>query len=293
MAEHVEASTGISWRDELPRLDLGDGHGIDVSPGSVLGVRPVGDRGCVGYREADHGRRACPFGNALKPDAVDAQCPACAAADPGRRLARGVITEPGAPYRLYLAWFGGTVVKVGITAVGRGEARLAEQGALSYTFIAEGPLSSIRDAEVAISETGIAPERVRSDRKPPLWWDRDGDGGDVLRRTAAAIDRHNVLSAGLRRPDATVVDLTGRFGLDTAAAPGSYRPLTMLLPETVLAGTVAVIAGKLLLLSTADGSVLCDSRKLAGWPLRTTDDPAANLALGTARHLEPQHPTLF
>ncbi|ADD42481.1 DUF2797 domain-containing protein [Stackebrandtia nassauensis] len=290
-------STGLSWSTGEPRLRLHDDVFVPVGPGSTLAIHLTGERRCVGYWSRVDGDHDCLFGNTLPPETTDHQCSACAGADSGRQLARGFIaTGDDRPYRLYLAWFGpGSTVKIGITAQARGTGRLLEQGALAFTFIAEGPLPLVRAAEMAISEAGIATERVRARDKTPGWWAGVGDATDILKTTAETVATTIPLPDGLQALEPNIVDHTALFGLDQPL-PDRYRSLTALAEDSVLSGHVMVAAGKLLLVSTDDGPVLCDARLLSGWPLETATEARGRLILSEPvrpKRPEDEPPTLF
>jgi Protein of unknown function (DUF2797) len=95
----------------------------------------------------------------------------CQRADPGRLVARGVAPNgmEREPFLLYLAWFGDELRKVGITSKRRGVGRLCEQGALSFCLVARGPFTAIRQAEVLLTGTGVAPERIALPAKQAAW----------------------------------------------------------------------------------------------------------------------------
>ncbi len=57
-----------------------------------------------------------------------ARCEECARLDRAHSVAADTLADDPRPYHVYLAWFGTGMVKVGITAVERGSARLLEQG---------------------------------------------------------------------------------------------------------------------------------------------------------------------
>lgn len=290
-------STGMSWSTGEPRLHLHDDAFVDAGPGSTVSVRATGSRRCVGFWNSADGSHDCPFANPLAPAATDSQCPSCAQADSGRRLARGFISDQDdRPYRLYLAWFGtGGKIKVGITAQARGTARLLDQGARVYTFIAEGPLPAIRAAETAVSQAGLATERVRSANKTAAWWAGTTGAAAALTATAEKIAATVDLPAGLTPLPPEPVDHTALFGLN-GELPDRYRPLDVFTETDVLSGRVVVAAGKLLLLSTNDGAVLCDTRLLSGWPLTTAGETRSQLRLSEPvrpKRPEDEAPTLF
>lgn len=290
-------STGLSWSTGEPRLHLHGDSYLDLRPGSPVAVRGNGPRHCVGYWSSADGDHDCPFDGTVAATTTDAQCPDCARADSGRRLARGFITAgDDRPYRLYLAWFGtGGKIKVGITAQARGTARLLDQGARFHSFIAEGPLPAIRAAEQAVSGAGLATERVRSAGKTDGWWADAGDAATALRDTAAAIAKLD-LPERVNLLEPAPVDNSALFGLDRTPPPDGFRPLTAFGETSVLSGRVLVAAGKLLLVSTPGTAVLCDTRLLAGWPLADAGAQPSRLSLAEpVRPKRPQDeaPTLF
>src|ERR1700678_1140170 len=90
-------------------------------------------------------RRPCLAAARMPAGTTDAQCPACAAADRGRQIARDTaLGDDDRDYLLYLAWFGPSLVKIGLPAADRGRDRLLEQGAITFTPLATGPYTPIR-----------------------------------------------------------------------------------------------------------------------------------------------------
>lgn len=182
-------------------------------------------------------------------------------------------------FGLYLAWFGPAVVKVGLTAAERGTDRLAEQGALTFTWLAHGRLPAIRAAEQAVSAAGLAPERRSRRTKLAAWWNLPDAGHrhQELTRTHRHILDTADWPAGLTLEPATVVDHVDLFGLNHPPAP--CREITQLVPGSVVNGTVRTAAGRDLILDTSGGPVLLDARKLAGWPVQPTTAPLTGLTL--------------
>lgn len=194
-------------------------------------------------------------------------------------LARNATIDDGRQYALYLAWFGPGLTKVGLTATERGTDRLAEQGALAFTWLARGRLPDIRAAEHRISASGLAPERRQRRIKLATWW-----------RLPDETQRHDDLSAayqriietvpwpaGLDQDTCAVVDQVELFGL--GAVPNSCQEITALGSGAVLNGTVRCAIGRDLLLDTPDGPLLADTRLLAGWPLQPTHAASTGLEL--------------
>jgi hypothetical protein len=273
--------TGISWRGGQPALTLTDRAGGELSRplryGEPFGIQLDGPRRCIGvWRGAI---RWCQFGSLIGADDRDAQCSACAAADPGRALARDAVVDHR-EFRLYLATFGGGSLKVGISAVDRGDERLLEQGALAYTWLGRGSHVAARAAETVLSAAGLAAERRQRTTKINGWWHRGGKAArrDVLRGVAAAARRLPTWPSGIRpEPDGGinhVVDHADMYGLDEI--PNQLHDVDQLRDGAALAGRIRTVIGPELLLDHAaatDGGhpgervLLISGRMLAGWPV--------------------------
>ncbi len=239
-----------------------------------------GQRCCVGVWLAQRRRRQpCPFGHLIPPPATRAQCDPCGAADPGTRFARNATLDDGREYALYLAWFGPGLTKVGLTATERGTDRLAEQGALAFTWLAHGRLPDILAAERRVSASGLAPERRQRRVKLATWWTLPDhtQRRDELRATYQQIITTVPWPTGLDRAACAVVDQVELFGLD--ALPDSCQEITALTSGAVLSGTVRCAVGRDLLLDTQDGPLLADTRLLAGWPVHPSTAAPTSLQL--------------
>ena len=112
--------TGIRWTDGLPAIGWwAEGRGERSSPlgygQRVLAFAARGVRHCVGARG-----NACPLGAAVSGRSTGARCEECARLDRAHSVAADTIADDPRPYRVYLAWFGPGMVKVGITGAERG-----------------------------------------------------------------------------------------------------------------------------------------------------------------------------
>ncbi len=194
-------------------------------------------------------------------------------------FARNATIDDGREYALYLAWFGPGLTKVGLTATERGTDRLAEQGALAFTWLAHGRLPAIRAAEQRISASGLAPERRQRRAKLATWWKLPDhtQRHDELRAAYQQTIETVPWPTGLDCAACVVVDHVELFGLD--ALPDSCQEITALASGAVLRGTVRCTIGRDLLLDTPDGPLLADTRLLAGWPLYPTTAPPTGLEL--------------
>ncbi|WP_322770180.1 DUF2797 domain-containing protein [Frankia sp. Cr1] len=283
-------ATGLYWTGGIPGFGLADQAGSEreqpAHPGATLSYGLAGERRCIGiWQAADRRRRCCPFSQPLPAQASSAQCAACAAVDPGRAFSRSSTPDDDRTYRLYLAWFGVGLLKVGLTATARDTDRLAEQGAIAFTWLGHGRLQAVRAAERAVAASGLAPDRRQRRTKIAAWWSLPV--ADERRRDLEAAHRaiHTAVSwpAGLTLAPAAVVDRVAVFGLDRV--PVSCQEVIGLHLGSVINGTVRCVAGRDLILDTVHGPVLLDARLLAGWAVHPTDAVIGGLDLRSCHHV--------
>jgi hypothetical protein len=211
---------------------------------------------------------------------TDAQCPACARTDRGRQIARdAALGDDGREYRLYLAWFGPGLVKIGLTAADRGRDRLLEQGAITFSLLAAGPYVPIRQAERLIAATGLARERVTATAKTAAWQVLPPAAERAAQVTAAReqVTSHASWPGRVRPLPGDVTDQAGDFGLGHEPI-GAYQEVTGISDGAVLAGRVRLVIGRDLLLTTPAGPLLVDMRRAAGWAIDPGTDAAAPIA---------------
>lgn len=278
--------TGLHWeqgRALATYLDVAE----PVPSGTALAWRLDGPRRCTGiYHGRTERRRPCPRSS---PVGERSQCGTCAGADPGRLIAQD-RADPSGTFRTYLALFGRSTIKVGLTARGRSTDRLLEQAAAAHVFVCTGPYDEARHAELLLSSGLGIPEHLSWSRKRELW----SDPGTAVERAAvlaeqAARARALVSADGRARvlPDEPVVDHAARYGLE--ALPRDRRVVTSPEADDVLAGTVVGVLGRLLVLD--DGLVL-DSRALEGWTV-TTAGEQTRLAVAPLVESTVAQPSLF
>jgi len=261
--------TGLSWFEEKPALTAVEGGELRLkalTPGARLALTWSGRRRCIGWTAPGSGRTPCALDADIAGGATLAQCPACQNRDHGLSIARDRVTDDGRAYQLYLAWFAPGMLKVGITGVQRGVARLLEQGAIGYTVIATGTLPAARRAELTLSGSGLAKERYRSRAKVEAWW---GLPETEMLRSALTQGRGKALRMLADHaldtfPDGPLVDNTDFFGLSDGA-PATYHEVEALDDSGTLVGEVRAVIGKHVFVET-DGDVplLLDTRLLAG-----------------------------
>ncbi|WP_372494494.1 DUF2797 domain-containing protein [Actinoallomurus purpureus] len=183
VTDHPSAwrSTGLHWESAVPTLTASAHKANGPVPADREYARPVrigqrigwvltGPRRCTGVWNGSR-RIACPTATEVPEKGTDAQCPACAAGDRGRALARdATLGDDDRTYALYLAWFGAELLKVGLTAADRGRDRLLEQGAITAILLGTGPYTAVRRAERTIAASGLATERISARAKADAWW---------------------------------------------------------------------------------------------------------------------------
>ncbi|MFE9255589.1 DUF2797 domain-containing protein [Streptomyces sp. NPDC006879] len=259
--------TGLRWSTGGARLgwfseEVGE-RWSSLRYGQELGFAARGDRRCLGVRRA--GRRTpCPRAELVEPRSGNAQCPECNRLDRSFSVAADTRLDDPRPYRVYLAWFGPGVVKVGITAEERGVARLLEQGAVAFTWLGRGPLMAARRTEEVVRAALSVPDRISYARKralrgslPPL-----AERAAEVARLYRSARELGSWPESLEPLPCEVLDQSVVFGLRRVPRPA--RVVTHLLPGTVVVGSLAAAAGPDLHL--ADGLVV-DVRLLAGWVL--------------------------
>ncbi|EPH43796.1 DUF2797 domain-containing protein [Streptomyces aurantiacus] len=278
--------TGVRWRaGGGPVLGwYAPGRGERESPlvfGGAVAFRVRGGRRCLGVRRGGRWTE-CPAGAAVPGRVTRAQCEECARVDRAHSVAADTFADDPRPYHVYVAWFGPGLVKVGITGVARGGARLLEQGAVAYTWLGRGPLMAARRTEELLRTALGVPDRIPYARKRAL----RARLPDAAERAAELAGLHRKAAALGGRPESLewlapeVVDHGEVFGLaalgrfDGSAGPG--RVVGELTDGGLVAGTLVAAAGPDLHLAVggpgSERGLVIDSRLMSGWRLEGASD---------------------
>ncbi|MER7916806.1 MULTISPECIES: DUF2797 domain-containing protein [unclassified Streptomyces] len=258
--------SGLRWSGDGLVLAWEGGRGSALAWGKRVGfaVPEGGGRVCVGARG-----HACPVRAAVPVRATGARCEECARLDRAHSVAADTIADDPRPYRVYLAWFGPGLVKVGITAVERGPARLLEQGAVCFSWLGTGPLMAARRTEEMLRAALGVPDRIAYAEKRAVRARLPGTAAEraaevrALHRRAVALDRW---PESLRAEPCEVVDHVRAFGLD--GVPAAFGEVTGLVPGGAVGGELVAAAGPDLHLAVAGrGVVVLDTRLIRGWGL--------------------------
>ncbi|WLQ35074.1 DUF2797 domain-containing protein [Streptomyces castrisilvae] len=262
--------TGLRWPEASGGPALGWRKGTRtrasaLAYGTEFGLRAAGERRCAGARG-----HACPLGAVVPAHSTGGRCPECGRLDRAHSVAADTIPDDPRTYRVYLAWFGTGMVKVGITAEGRGAARLREQGAVVFSWLGRGPLMAARRVEELLRAALGVPDRIPYARKRAV----RAELPDEAVRAAEVAELYGKAAAlegggwpeALERLPFEAVDHAGIFGLGAVSAPG--RAVTGLADGGTVAGLLVAAAGPDLHLDTgADGVVVLDTRLMTGWTL--------------------------
>lgn len=257
--------TGLQWVDHRPVLEWDSGRrsALVVGRRVAFGVAGNAVRTCAGAR----GFR-CPARAEVPGRSTGGRCEECARLDRAHSVAADRFADDPRPYHVYLAWFGPGMVKVGITAVERGSARLLEQGAVCFTWLGAGPLMAARRAEELLRAALRVPDRIPYSAKRAV---RAVLPSSEAERAAEVVELHAravVLDGwpeSLVREPCRVVDHVGVFGLGNPAAPAGE--VGELIAGGAVAGELVAAAGPDLHLAVARGVVVLDTRLMSGWDL--------------------------
>ncbi len=224
-----------------------------------------GVRTCVGARG-----HSCPVGAVVSGRSVGARCEECARLDRAHSVAADTIADDPRPYSVYLAWFGPGMVKVGITAVERGSARLLEQGAVVFSRLGRGPLMAARRSEELLRTALGVPDRIPYDAKRAVRSALPEAGVRVaeVRELHARASGLGGWPEALERMPFEAVDHTEVFGL--GGLPSAVGVVGELVPGGVVSGELVAAAGPDLHLRTGRGVVVLDTRLMTGWELTGT-----------------------
>ena len=229
----------------------------------AFGVAEGGGRTCVGARG-----HACPVRAAVPGRSTGARCEECARLDRAHSVAADTIADDPRPYRVYLAWFGPGMVKVGITGEERGSARLLEQGAVCFTWLGTGPLMAARRTEELLRAALGVPDRIPYAEKRAVRAELPGSREE---RAAEVVELHARAAAlpawpeSLERAACQPVDHVDVFGLTGLAA--AVGAVSELVAGGVVGGRLVAAAGPDLHLETGGGVVVLDTRLMTGWGL--------------------------
>ncbi|MER6995253.1 DUF2797 domain-containing protein [Streptomyces sp. NPDC000410] len=255
---------GISWAGGEPALRwwrAGDQRVGSLAYGREIGFRAVGQRRCLGARG-----NPCPVGAVVAGRSTGGLCPECARLERAHSVAADTMADDPRPYRVYLAWFGPGMVKVGITREERGAARLLEQGAVVFGWLGRGPLMAARRTEELLRAALGVPDRISYARKRAARAELPAHRGrEVAELYARAVDLEGWPEA-LEPVEFEVVDHVGVFGLD--GVPAADVVVRELVEGGTVAGRLLAAAGPDLHLGMRDGRVVVvDTRLMSGWEL--------------------------
>ncbi|WP_171113636.1 MULTISPECIES: DUF2797 domain-containing protein [Streptomyces] len=258
--------SGLGWAGSGPVLVWSGGRRSALERGKWVsfGVAEGGVRACVGARG-----HVCPVGAVVAGRSIGARCEECARLDRAHSVAADAVPDDPRAYHVYLAWFGPGMVKVGITAVERGEARLLEQGAVCFSWLGVGPLMAARRAEEMLRAALRVPDRIPYAAKRVV---RAGLPGTEAERAAEIAELHGRATALAGWPESLAkvpfraVDHVRVFGLE--GVPGAVGEVSELVAGGVVSGALVAAAGPDLHLDVGGGRVVVlDTRLMRGWEL--------------------------
>ncbi|MGW2382191.1 DUF2797 domain-containing protein [Streptomyces sp. NPDC001658] len=257
--------SGLRWAADGPVLAWDGGRRSALTWGKqvAFGVAEGGARTCVGARG-----HPCPARAGVSGRSTGARCEECARLDRAHSVAADTIADDPRPYRVYLAWFGPGMVKVGITAEERGSARLLEQGAVCFSWLGTGPLMAARRTEELLRAALGVPDRIPYVEKRAV---RSELPGSEAERAAEIRELHTRATALGGWPESLApapcqpVDHVRAFGL--SGLPAAVGDVGELVAGGAVSGRLVAAAGPDLHLETVSGVVVLDTRLMRGWEL--------------------------
>ncbi|WP_428934954.1 DUF2797 domain-containing protein [Streptomyces sp. ACT015] len=277
--------SGLRWGAGGPELVWDGGRRSALTWGKHVAFRVAegGVRTCVGAR--GHG---CPLRSVVSARSTGARCEECARLDRAHSVAADTLADDPRPYRVYLAWFGPGLVKVGITRAERGSVRLLEQGAVCFSWLGTGPLMAARRCEELLRAALRVPDRVPYTEKRAVRSSLPGTGAERAAEVAELHARATALDGwpeSLTREPCRTVDHADVFGL--AGLEPALGEISALVAGGALSGELVAAAGPDLHLAvhaidtdTGTGGaggrgdaapvrdvVVLDTRLLRGWEL--------------------------
>lgn len=211
----------------------------------------------------------------VSPRGTGARCEECARLDRAHSVAADTLADDPRPYRVYLAWFGPGLVKVGITRVERGSARLLEQGAVTFSWLGQGPLMAARRTEELLRAALGVPDRIPYADKRAVRAVLPGAGERLaeIRELHARAGELDGWPESLGRAPFEPVDHTDLFGLE--GLPPARGVVRELAAGGAVSGELYGAAGPDLHLLTGLGVVVLDTRLMTGWDLTGAGDADA------------------
>ncbi|MFG3495941.1 DUF2797 domain-containing protein [Streptomyces sp. NPDC047928] len=254
---------GARWAGGAPELLWERGRVSGLTYGQEVAFRAAGERRCPGARG-----NPCPVAAVVAARSTGGLCPECARLDRMHSVASDTVADDPRVYRVYLAWFGPGMVKVGITAEERGDTRLLEQGAVAFGWLGRGPLMAARRTEEVLGAALGVPDRIPYAAKRVARVglpDGPARAGEVERLHRAAVAVPGWADT-LEPLPFQVRDHTGVFRLGALdRVDGVVRELVV---GGCVRGTLTAAAGPDLHLVAPDGRrLVLDTRLVAGWPL--------------------------
>ncbi|MFD8807364.1 DUF2797 domain-containing protein [Streptomyces sp. NPDC059597] len=264
--------SGLRWTPEGPALvwDGGRRSPLDRGKRVAFAVAEETTRRCTGARGNE-----CPLRATVSGRSTGARCEECARLDRAHSVAADTLADDPRPYRVYLAWFGPGMTKVGITAAERGSARLLEQGAVCFTWLGTGPLMAARRTEELLRAALNVPDRVPYAEKRAVRAQLPTTGIERAVEVEELHARARELPAwpeSLKPAPCQVVDQVEAFGLrQDEPALADVRELV---PGGALGGELfAVVGPDLHLAVDGHGVVVLDTRLMTGWDLVAPQSP--------------------
>ncbi len=183
------------------------------------------------------------------------------------------------PHYVYMAFFDRNLVKIGVSASGRGYLRQIEQGSHYCSVIAKGMWGvPARQMETLIRREGMVDKVQASQKKNLMFLDvKKEEAKKILEDLSekfipSVIAQKPELEQYLQKPP-EFMDFSSVYHLSTAEAIEKPMHYTDLIPGESLSGTLISAKGNFLLLETDSEKILINAKKLKGYQVDFSAKP--------------------
>lgn len=275
----------ITWQSGTPELIV-NSDSTPLNSGNRISLNLSKERYCIGYKEFGKTERIpCPK-NCSVTDNKDAQCFQCSQNDvsfiakTGYGLSKQANGLLGLDHAVYLAYFPGDIIKVGVALWERREVRTLEQGATACLFIARANGTATRNLERRIHHDVGFTEWVRLNAKIKGLCEEPPSTGRAQKALIAAHAKVRELAPStilLKQPAYKYI--FPRYQIMPCVTDDTITLISKIAGGEKISGTLVGLYGKILFIRIKDKIYAINGQLLAGY--KTEQSPNSSDYLET------------